>query len=34
MLVPLLVVYVRHYLRIRFGRCEHVSAHTRSWPKR
>lgn len=31
MLKPKLVA-VRAYVRLRFGRSEHVSAHWRSWP--
>ena len=26
-------VIVRSYVRFRFGRVEHVCAHTRRWPK-
>lgn len=26
-------VYVRAYTRLRFGRCERVRAHWRSWPR-
>jgi hypothetical protein len=26
-------VHVRAYQRVRFGRVEHVCAHTRNWPR-
>jgi hypothetical protein len=27
-----MVIHVRAYVRTRYGRVEHVIAHTRSWP--
>jgi hypothetical protein len=33
-LIEALVVFVREYLRFRFGRWETVRSHYRNWPQR
>lgn len=34
MLISSAYVWVRAYFRFRFGKREHVRAHTRSWPSK